>query len=125
MSDLSELRSGTRVVAIKHPKTGAPTGVEWELRALDSTEAQAAKRRITDRRNKLSMKGKTFTAEEIEANAVELLASCSVGWTWRDDADWKGKKPDFNAVNVRAVLEGAPFIRLQLSEALDETEAFF
>ena len=48
MLDLSAIKSTNRVVPILNPATGEPTGLEWELAALDSDEAKAVTRRITD-----------------------------------------------------------------------------
>lgn len=124
MLDLSAIKSTNRVVPILNPATGEPTGLEWELAALDSDEAKAVTRRITDKRNKLAARGKVFTADEIDANETDLLVAVSKGWKWGGSAAWHGEKPTFNAKNVKEVA-AQPFIRSQLVEALDDTQGFF
>jgi len=123
LDDLSTIRSSARVVLILRPD-GSPTGLEWELEALDSDAAKVVTRRITNQRNKLAARGKVFNADEIEANELDLLLAVSKSWKWGGNAGWKGEKPVFNRKNVTDVLTNA-HIKGQLIEALDDTGSFF
>lgn len=122
--DLSKIKSDTRLVKILHPATGEPTGLEWELAALDDQACKVIERQITNKRNKLAARGKVFTADEISENEVALITAASKSWKWTGEASWSGEKLPFNAKNIAVVLEAA-WLRDQIKSELDDFAAFF
>ena len=121
--DLSAITPSTIKVEIKHPGTGAPTGLVIECASLESEPVKRVQRAITDK--VLRSRNRKPTAEQIEENAVEVIAAAVVGWEWKDGATWEGgKKLDFSLANVRTVVS-VPWLRQQLDEALGDEAAFF
>lgn len=73
-------------MTITHPGTGQPLRDAatkepgWiDLLSLDSEVAQRQNRIIRDRR--LSARGRKLTAAELDAEAVDLFAALTVGWS--------------------------------------------
>lgn len=121
--DLSTITPSTLKVEIRHPGTGEPTGLVIECVSLQSEQVKRVQRSITDK--VLRSRTRKLSAEQIEENAVEVLAAAVVGWEWRDGATWAGGKTlDFSPANVRVVV-GVDWLRKQIDEALGDESAFF
>lgn len=73
-----------RRMTIRHPATGEPlvdaAGVSafLDLLSLTSAPAQRARNRIQQRR--IDSRARRVTVEEAEAEAMQVLAACTVGW---------------------------------------------
>jgi hypothetical protein len=136
--DLSTLKPTNRTVEIKHPSTGHPLGIRVNIVSMDDDRLSKIKREILDRRLHLEQRGKTFKAEEVEANTHRLLFTATLGWEWYnptgsegDDGydpdampNLEGEVLDFNERNFKRMLK-FPWFRDQINEELGETKAFF
>lgn len=73
-----------RRLLIRHPATGEPlvdfTGAEAfiDMLALTSAPAQKARNRVQQRR--IESRQRRVTVEEAEAEAMQVLAACTVAW---------------------------------------------
>lgn len=137
--DVSKLKPLERTIEILNPETDTPLGIRVRLMSIEDDRLKKLKRTFTDERLKRDGKGKTFKTEEIERNANMLLFTASLGWEWYNptgkegdhgyDADmmpdWKGEVPEYNQRNFTEVLVEFPQFAAQISEAIDETKAFF
>jgi len=63
---------------------------------------------------------KVITAEDIEAETLDLLIGTTAGW----NITYKGEKPKFSDAVAKEVYEGVPFIAEQLCEGVAEAEVF-
>jgi len=85
--DLSTLDTGPlseegRPLEVMDPETGEPLGITIILRGAESdTYKRAFRAQVNKRMN--ARQGKT-TIEQLEAEAIDLLAACTVGWTGID-----------------------------------------
>lgn len=114
---------------VRHPGTGEFVGLTVELRSINSDEVKKIQRTVTDQRLKLSAKGKTFTAEQVEANRFRLLVAVVAGWEWSADANgepgtWNGEALVFTSANVKIILS-ADWLADQLDEALGVERDFY
>lgn len=137
--DVSKLKPLERTIEILNPETDTPLGIRVRLMSIEDERLKKLKRTFTDERLKRDGKGKAFKSEEIERNANMLLFTASLGWEWYNptgskgdhgfDAeampDWKGAVPEYNQRNFIEVLTEFPQFATQVSEAIDETKAFF
>lgn len=82
---------------------------------IDSETYQKAQRDVANKRlKKAAGRGRirlTTTAEEIEADQVELLARCTLGW---ENIDWEGKPYQCTLENARRLYLKAPWLREQV-----------
>jgi hypothetical protein len=108
---------GTRM-EIYHPVTEQsfePPIYIW-VAGIDSKVWRKASMALQNKRlKKMVQKGRvklTSTAEEIENDNVELLASCTLKW---ENIEWEGKKLDCNFDNAKMVYLKIAWIR----EAVD------
>lgn len=141
MADIASIKSADRTIEIVHPATGAAIGVRINLVSIDDERLAKLRRSITDRRLALEQRRKTFKAEDIEANVIDICFTAMLGWEWYNptgkagdegyDADaaltWQGSVPDFTRKNVAAILsdEGMSWFKDQINEAISETKDFF
>ena len=65
-------------------------------------------------------KRQQMTVEDLESDAIELLASIITGW----DMMYDGEKPKLTAGKVKEVLATCPWLRSQVEEAVEEARAF-
>lgn len=127
MSNIFDIKPTTRKIDILHPETEEPVGIKVTVRSGDDEAMKGIQRRITNRALELRKRNKTFSADEIEDNQINLVAAAIVDWDWTD-SDMRfpdGSIPDFNARNVREVLENLPWFRSQIDEAIGEEKAFY
>jgi hypothetical protein len=133
-------------IAILHPTTKEPFGLFIQLLGKHSTTfRELVKERINNRIKRESMaakRGKTLdprSAEEVEAEAIEMLAACTVGWE-TEIYEGEGKerkikeiKPTmrfdkqdlpFNHQNAIIIYTRFLFIREQVDNAIGDLENF-
>lgn len=110
------------VLTLTHPVTGADLPVKITLLGTDSPVFRKAQRAIVNRRLKQAKKP-NLTAEEIEAEGIEALVSCTVSW---EGVEIDGKKLDCTPDNVRKVYTDIrlPFIREQVDTFIAERANF-
>ena len=130
MADISAVKPKDRWVDVKHPGTGEAIGLSWGLMSIDDDRMRAIKRKITDKKQTLELKGKTFKAEEIEQNLTEMVFRASIGWKWGLDADgdkatFHGEQPEFDRAAVFAVLTELSWVEDFLAAEISSTKDFF
>lgn len=116
---------------LTHPITGAvltdeKTGeaVSIKLIGADSKEYQSLTHKAqTKRLNKRLSRGGVvkMTAEELDADALELLVHCTKGWK---HVLVDGKELVFNETNARQLYTRFPWIRDQVSDFVQERANF-
>lgn len=123
--DLANLKPVERMIDIVHPSTGEKIGVSVTVLSINDENMAAVKRRIQNKRLELERRGKTFKADDLEENEMELLTTAITGWNWEGDVDFHGEKPAFNEKNVKAVLKELTWFKQQIMEAVGDEKAFF
>lgn len=123
--DLADIKPVERVIDILHPSTGEKIGVSVTVLSINDEKMAAAKRRIQNKKLELDRRGKTFKADDLEENEMELLTTAITGWNWEGDVDFHGEKPAFNEKNVKAVLKELTWFKQQIMEAVGDEKAFF
>lgn len=113
------------MIDILHPSTGEKIGVSVTVLSINDEKMAAAKRRIQNKKLELDRRGKTFKADDLEENEMELLTTAITGWNWEGDVDFHGEKPAFNEKNVKAVLKELTWFKQQIMEAVGDEKAFF
>jgi hypothetical protein len=121
--DLASLVAGKNTVDITHPKTGEPIGLKVTLRSSDAPEVkEVARKHLNDT---LMLRGKTPSAEKVEARALDLMVASVESWEWAPGVTWGNEALECTPANVRRVLKDAPWIKRQLDVALGDEGAFF
>lgn len=123
--DLANIKPVERMIDILHPSTGEKIGVSVTVLSINDEKMAAAKRRIQNKKLELDRRGKTFKADDLEENEMELLTTAITGWNWEGDVDFHGEKPAFNEKNVKAVLKELTWFKQQIMEAVGDEKAFF
>lgn len=123
--DLANIKPVERIIDIVHPSTGEKIGVSVTVLSINDEKMAASKRRIQNKKLELDRRGKTFKADDLEENEMELLTTAITGWNWEGDVDFHGEKPAFNEKNVKAVLKELTWFKQQIMEAVGDEKAFF
>ena len=119
---VGEDESTGQFMQLTHPVNGEPLldGDNKEigiyLLGKDSSVYRNAQRSVTNRR--LNSKGSsTITAERIEAEAIEILAKCTVSWT---GILYKGEPLVCGPGAARKLYTEAPWVKEQVDEFIAE-----
>ena len=124
--DISTLIPVERIIEIKHPVKDENLGIRVNIISLNDEKMKQIRRKFINKRIELEKKGKSFRADDIESNEIDLLVACIAGWDWDgEDITFNGSKPDFNEANVRNVLNTFGWFKDQISEAVGDEKAFF
>lgn len=124
--DISTLIPVERIIEIKHPVKDENLGIRVNIISLNDEKMKQIRRKFINKRIELEKKGKSFRADDIESNEIDLLVACITGWDWYgEDITFNGSKPDFNEANVRNVLNTFGWFKDQVSEAVGDEKAFF
>jgi len=128
--DLSKLipTDDTIVVTLKHPLTEEALikddGKEMTITvyAPHSATYKAAVHEQTNKRIQMASKGKkvTFTAEDIEAATLDLLAKTTKEW----NIQLNGKSPKFSVAEAVELYSKLPWLKAQILEAQEDFSAF-
>lgn len=120
-------------VELKHPVTQASLGIFWKIVGSDSDTFKAHIKETLNarlRQEALAKKrGKELpvrTIEEIEAEGIDLLLICSLGWRTVDSntIPFDGQQLEFNIPNAKTVLKRLPWVKTQIDEAMGDLENF-
>lgn len=119
----------TIVVSVKHPITEETLvkddGKEMTitLYAPHSTQYKTVMHDQANKRIQKFSKGKkvTFTAEELEASTLELLAKTTKDW----NIQFNGKSPKFSLTEALDLYAKVPWLKGQLLEAQEDFTSFF
>lgn len=122
--DLSKIGYSTDKLNILNPETNQPIGLSVELVHVDDPSLRSVRRAIEDKLRKLSVKGKTPTGEQIEANRFQLLTGMLKGWTWEEGVNWQGEQLEFTPSNVKMLLKELPTFADQIDAHGGDLENF-
>ena len=104
---------------VLHPTTGEKLGIAITLAGADSPTYVQAQRAMVNRR--IRARGKQVTAEQVEDDAVDLIASCVLGWS---GVLVDGKALECTKANAKELLARFPWIKEQCSEFMGERANF-
>lgn len=119
MLDLSPLKTTEDGVPleVRHPTTGAVLmngtnePVTLVLTGADSDKAKKAERATVNRRFKMAgRRSSVMTAEELDADALEILAACTLAWS---GFALDGQELECNAQNAKRLYAQFPWLREQ------------
>ncbi|MBO7735341.1 MAG: hypothetical protein J6S67_22435 [Methanobrevibacter sp.] len=124
--DISTLKPNDRIIEIKHPVNDSENiGIRVTIISLNDEKMKSVRRRFINKRLELEKKGKSFRADDIEDNEIDLLVASITGWEWYGDIEFNGSKPEFTQANVRKVLTEFEWFKNQIAEAVGDDKAFF
>lgn len=123
--DINSLKPAERVIEIVHPGNGEKLDIKVTILSLNDERLTTVRRRIQNKRIELEKRGKTFKADDIEENELDLLLAGITGWFWEGESSFNGEKPEFNERNVKKVLKELPWFKEQIKEAIGDEKAFF
>lgn len=113
---------------VAHPTSGATlmngsTAIALILAGQDSDRYRVADRKISNKRLASSRNGQrmTLTAESIEADNLQRLVSCTIGW---EGIAWGGEEKECTPENVRICYERWPFMREQAEAFIGDRSNF-
>jgi hypothetical protein len=124
--DLAQLNAAeTAVVDIYHPVTKVAIGIQITVASTDSETFRKASQAQQNKRLKQMSRGRragaTLTAEELEEESLDLLATCTIGW----DGVLMGTEPlAFSKQAAMNLYRKHAFIREQVDEAMADRALF-
>ena len=115
-------------IEIKHPTTGAPTGVFFSVLGRDSDVYRSRIRSMADEslRKQATGKAQPETLDSLEKRNTEALVAATTGWRTGDEptVTLSGEKLAFSADNARKVYEQLFPVRDQVAEAIADLGNF-
>jgi hypothetical protein len=136
MTDLSLFSTKERseegaVLTVLDPTSGEPLSddngksVTITLSGVDGAKYRECQNKIQNRRLKSIGRGKTkleLDAAELEKEGLELLASCTLGWS---GIVWKGSELPFTVENAKMLYGELGWLREQVDSFIGERQNFF
>lgn len=123
--DIATLKPVERIAEIKSPADPETNvGIRVTLVSINDDRLKDLKRKFQDKKLKLELRGKNWTAAQLDENAKELAFASMTGWDWYD-ADYHGKKPEFNQSNVFAIFNELPWFLVAIQKEMSEEQSFF
>lgn len=124
--ELSDISFVEHEFELLHPMTDKPLKIFLTIQSLESPDVKRIERRIRDEALRLRARGKTFKAEQIDNNTIELMVAAIIGWRWENpDVTLDGEtNPTFSIKNVKSLLQ-KPWVIQQIDEQLEERKNFF
>lgn len=118
-------------ITICHPKTNLPLDITITVCGSDSETFRKISRKQLNRRLEQSNKARgrqvQMTAEELEAEALDVLVACTKSWATGsrpeielEPGEWLPCTPE----NVRKVYEELPWLREQIDQAIGDRSNF-
>lgn len=115
-------------IELRHPVTNEPLGVFITVLGRDSQAFRDHMRTaINDRLRRESVakrRGREpdlMTVEVGEAEAIDLLVVCTVGW---EGVTYKGQPLEFSVPNAKTLYADLPWVRSQVDAAIGDLENF-
>ena len=100
------------------PLTDKGLGIIFDIRSSESEDCKTVIRKHLDKLTQLRQKNKPVTAELIERQELEKVASFVAGWDWGDEEVYEGKgAPEFKLDNVIDILDKLGWVYSQVSQA--------
>ncbi len=123
--DLAAMADGGAELVLKNPHDGGPllvagAPVTISLIGADSEERRKAERALLDR-NLKKRQGGTFSADDIDDAAIEILTACTKGWT---NMRMGGETLAFAPKNAKMVYGRFRWIREQVEAFVNERQNF-
>jgi len=104
---------------LEHPVTGEPLDVRIKLAGIDS---DYYKKELRKQQNKKFKKGfRKLSAEELEADTIELLVACTLDW---EGVELEGQALECNPENVRKIYKRFPWIKEQVDNFINDRANF-
>lgn len=104
---------------IEHPITGEVLDIKIKVAGIDSN---IYRKKLREQQNKRIRKGfKNITAEELEAEAIELLVACTLDWK---GVEYEGQELECNPENIRKIYKEFPWIREQVDLFINDRANF-
>lgn len=146
--DLNAIKPVENILEIVHPGTNEKLGIKVPLKSLDDPAMKQLKFKIQNDEKNLARRGKSFTAEQVDANTSLLAYTAMSGWDWTgitvidqsakivdgveipavthfEPATFHGEKPTFNQPTVFKVFDELSWFRDQITEKVGDTKSFF
>ena len=128
--DLATIVPSARTVDIKIPGTQKNIGLRFTILSVLDDRMISVRRQLLDLGLQRSQRGKPLTSIDVEANEIKVLSEGITGWEWTEDDDGQpgnigGKQPEFDKRVLGEILRKYPWMRSQLSEAMDDEKSFF
>lgn len=116
---------------IKHPTSGAPTGLFISVVGRDSDVYRGRVRALADETLRRQAMGKPALADasldKLEAKNIDALVAATVGWRSEGDEGGiilSGERLEFNPANARKLYSEILPIRDQVAEAINDLGNF-
>lgn len=117
-------------LVVKIPNTEQPIGLTMGIRSASSEKSKAIVRKhMNEHATNFRTKQKKITAEQLEANELELTAACIAWWKWGNDykgepLTYQGGQPELSMKVAIQLLNEVNWIYAQVKEASNEVENF-
>lgn len=133
LAELSTTKTAEQGVPVEivHPKTNLPLGITIVVCGTDSETYKKIQRKQLNRRMERTARSRNrhlqMTAEELEAEALDLLVACTRFWKQGDRSEiefapgeWLPCTPE----NVRKVYEELPWLKEQIDQEIGDRSNF-
>ena len=117
----AEAAEGGFTVEIFSPAGGA-LGLKINVLGADSHTYKKAERTMIQRR--ITKKVKKVNLEEMEKEAISLLAKCTTGWSGTECLTADGSPIPFEVEFVQALYTDCPWVKEQVEEAMGDRANF-
>lgn len=132
LKQLSTTEHSQGVLAVLHPVTSQPLTsdkgdpVTITLRGLDDKAVRAVQHQVANKRmsrmaGRSPTRRQTYTAEELEADALEVLVTCTVSWT---NVEYQKEQLACTPANVRMLYADLPWLREQVDQFINDRANF-
>jgi hypothetical protein len=129
LAQLTPVEDGVPMEVV-HPETGqvlrdeSGQAVTITLLGEDSEVYQSMERASTNRRLKQAQRGRRggLTAEQLAAEALELVVACTVGWS---GVVFAGGVLAYSEANARKLYTALPWLRRQVEQFIADAANFF
>ncbi|HET9023682.1 MAG TPA: hypothetical protein VFN64_03860 [Burkholderiaceae bacterium] len=111
-------------IEIFDPRTKSGTGIFITVYSRDSERARAVTRGQLNRRFRNMGRARgaaALTAEELEAETMDLLVACTKSWR---GVVWNGNELALTAEHARGLYTASPIIREQVEDAISDRANF-
>lgn len=125
MQDFAKLKTGDKAekgsaMEVLHPVTLQPMGAKIFLAGFDSQRYRTAQNKMLNARMALKG-GRRITAEEVDAQHINLLAAVTISW---EGLEWNGEKLECTPENAKMLYSELPWLRDQASEFITDRANF-
>lgn len=118
----------TAKVVITHPVTDVdlvhPDGTKVSITVYGSQSRQYKNAKTKALNNRMLKKNKLMTAEQVEANAAEMLASCTESFNNFDGCEFDGYDGEYTAENAKEIYLGVSWLKDQVDIAIADNAVF-